>query len=106
MATQFIPALRYNWLTRWYDFIISATFPEKRIKQALIDQLNLKNRADLLDFGIGTGTLSLMLKQQFPKLHIIGIDVDKKILELAQSWQINRAKTEQWITPSIWRKFI
>lgn len=82
--TSYIPALRFNRLTRFYDFLLDITFPEKKIKQALINQCAFSGNEKLLDFGIGTATLSLMIKQQFPSVAISGIDVDKKILDIAK----------------------
>lgn len=51
---QFIPALRFKPLTGLYDFLIGITFPEKKIKQALLEQGDLKNDFEVLDFGSGT----------------------------------------------------
>ena len=79
----YIPALRYNWLTRFYDTVLTITFPEKKIKQALIEQAKFTANEKVLDFGVGTATLSLMIKKQFPFLNITGIDVDKNILAIA-----------------------
>ena len=84
-VTKFVPALRYKSLTGLYDFFLRITFPEKKIKQALIDQCSFKTDERILDFGIGTATLSLMIKQQFPSINITGIDVDSKILEIAKN---------------------
>lgn len=64
MASEFIPALRFKSLTRLYDFFLSLTFPEKKIKQALIDQLQLSGNETILDFGCGSGTLAIMIKEQ------------------------------------------
>lgn len=83
MNTKYIPALRYGFLTRLYDFVLSNTFPEKKIKQALIKQCAFKGTEEVLDLGVGTATLSIMIKQSYPYIGITGIDVDKKILELA-----------------------
>lgn len=83
-GTSYIPALRFNWLTRFYDYLLGITFPEKKIKQALINQCTLNGSEKLLDFGIGTATLSLMIKQQFQAVSITGIDVDNKILKIAK----------------------
>ena len=44
MASNFIPALRFKILTKLYDFFLSVTFPEKKIKQALIDKGVAENR--------------------------------------------------------------
>ncbi|MBE7170424.1 MAG: class I SAM-dependent methyltransferase [Williamsia sp.] len=84
MAPSYIPALRYNWLTRFYDFFLSLTFPERKIKQRLISQLKLQGNENILDFGVGTATLSLMIKTQYPTVQITGIDVDEKILSIAR----------------------
>lgn len=86
MSTRtYIPALRYNWLTKFYDFLLRVTFPEKKIKQALIDQCSFTGNERVLDFGVGTATLSQMIKQQFSSISITGIDVDSKILEIAKN---------------------
>ena len=42
-----------------------------------------------MDFGCGTGTLSLMVKKQFPLVAITGLDVDDDVLSIAE------AKAEQ-----------
>lgn len=83
--TAYIPALRYNWLTKFYDSLLSITFPEKKIKQALIYQCSFTGNERVLDFGVGTATLSIMIKQQFSSVNITGVDVDSKILEIAKN---------------------
>ena len=85
MSTEpYIPALRYNWLTKFYDFFLGITFPEKKIKQALIEQCGFTANERVLDFGVGTATLSIMIKQKFPAINMTGIDVDENILEIAK----------------------
>lgn len=82
---NYIPALRFHWLTpQFYDTILYFTFPEKKIKQGLIDQLQLKGDETILDFGSGTGSLAIMIKEQFPSANIIGVDVDEKIIAFAE----------------------
>ena len=83
-SAAFTPALAFQPLTRLYDFLLAATFPEKKIKQALIDQMNLSGEEIILDFGCGTGTLAIMIKEQFPSVTIRGLDVDPKILAIAE----------------------
>lgn len=84
MTSQtYIPALRYHWLTKFYDLLLGITFPEKKIKKALIEQAKFNAGERVLDFGTGTATLSMMIKRQFPGIKIIGADVDKSILEIA-----------------------
>lgn len=84
MASKYVPALRFKALTKIYDSLLSVTFPEKKIKQALINHLQLKGTETILDFGCGTGTLAIMIKEQFPLVNIMGIDVDADIIRIAE----------------------
>lgn len=83
-AKPFVPALRYRKLTKLFDFFLALSFPEKKVKQALINQLQLKGNETILDFGCGTGTLAIMIKEQYPSVNIIGIDVDDDIIAIAE----------------------
>lgn len=81
---EFIPALRYSWLTKIYNPVIAFTMPEAKFKSALIKQANIATNHKVLDFGVGTGTLSLLLSKQQPDCYIEGVDVDEKILRIAK----------------------
>ena len=80
----FVPALRYKRLTKFFDFFLMLTFPERRIKQALMTELNLAGNETILDFGSGTGTLAIMIKEKYPESKITGVDVDEKINSIAE----------------------
>lgn len=80
---KFIPALRFKWLTPLYDFFISITMPERKIKQALIETANIPAGIKVLDFGCGTATLTIMTKQSSPGAKVTGIDIDTEILDKA-----------------------
>ena len=80
---KFIPALRFKWLTPLYDFLINLTMPEKKIKQALIETANIPAGVKVLDFGCGTATLTMMVKEIYPEAKVTGIDVDRKIVDRA-----------------------
>ena len=82
-TVNYIPALRYKWLTPMYDFFINLTMPEKKIKQALIEAANISAKMKVLDFGCGTATLTIMVKESYPEAKVTGIDVDRKILDKA-----------------------
>ena len=84
MNSKHIPALRYNFLTRWYDAVVGSTMPEQKFKQALIEQANVLSNMNVLDFGCGTLTLSLLLRAQNSNVGIFAIDVDDKVLEIAK----------------------
>ena len=81
---RYIPALRYEWLTGLYDLLIGLTMPERRFKRALIAQAGIRAGHRVLDFGIGTATLSLMAKKHAPQAHIAGIDIDPRVLAIAR----------------------
>lgn len=80
---SFIPALKYDWLTEIYDPLVQATMPEDKFKNALIVQAAIKDNANVLDFGCGSLTLSLMAKKIHPSAIIHAVDVDEKILKIA-----------------------
>ena len=82
---KFVPALRFQWLTPIYDKVLNCTFPEKRIKKALLQQANLQPNDSVLDFGCGTGTFLIMGKQQYHEINFSGLDVDDKILQIANA---------------------
>lgn len=83
-SSKYIPALGFNWLTKYYDWLISNFFPEKKTKTALIDQANILQGETVMDFGSGTGTLCMMLKQRQASADIIGLDIDEKIINIAR----------------------
>jgi ubiquinone/menaquinone biosynthesis C-methylase UbiE len=92
---DYIPALRYPWLTQWYDVVLGYLFPEKEVKQRLIDQTEVVDGMKILDFGVGTGTLSLLLKRQKQQVEITGLDVDPKALKIAgKKFQAARASID------------
>ena len=82
---EFIPALRFSWLTKIYNPLIAFTMPELKFKSALIKQANILPDHKVLDFGVGTATLSLLLSKKQPDCYIDGVDVDEKILGIAKT---------------------
>lgn len=83
-STSYIPALRYGWLTKVYNPLLAFTMPELKFKSELIRQANIGTNHKVLDFGVGTATLSLLLSKQRPDCYIEGVDVDEKILGIAK----------------------
>lgn len=80
---KYIPALRFKWLTPLYDFFLGITMPETKIKRKLIEYAFIHRNSKVLDFGCGTGTLTIMTKEYQPMANVSGIDVDIQILNKA-----------------------
>ncbi len=81
---NYIPALRYPWMTRWYDAVMTRVFPETRVRLALIDSANIQKGQRILEFGVGTASLSILLKQIHRLPEVIGVDVDPDVLRIAR----------------------
>lgn len=82
--TEYVPALRFNWLTPYYDVVVGVTTREHTFKHALISQANIKPGNQVLDLASGTGTLALWIKKHQSQAMITGIDGDENILSLAK----------------------
>lgn len=80
----YVPALRYRWLTRFYDPVVALTTREKVFKRKLLDQITSTNAEHVLDLACGTGTLARMIKLENPATTVHGLDGDPEILELAR----------------------
>lgn len=86
---NFIPALRFKAITRFYDPVVRFTTRERRVKQVLIEHARVPEGATVIDLGCGTGTLTIALKRRYPGARVIGLDADPDILEYAK----NKART-------------
>jgi ubiquinone/menaquinone biosynthesis C-methylase UbiE len=82
-APDYVPALRFDWLTPYYDAIVGVTTRERKFKQALIRQANIQAGQHVLDLASGTGTLAIWAKQSQPLATVTGIDGDATILSIA-----------------------
>lgn len=82
--SKYIPALKYNWLTQFYDRLLTTFLREKTFKMKLIESIRQPNPKHILDIGCGTATLSLMLESTFPEACVTGLDGDEKILAIAK----------------------
>ena len=85
----YLPALRFQSLTRVYDPVVRLTSREGRFKELLVDQAAPTPGQRILDLGCGTGTLALQVKQRVPQADVVGLDADPEMLAQA------RRKAEQ-----------
>lgn len=83
--TKFIPALRYHFLTPFYDKFIKVVVPEQQVKLKVLELADLGIHDKLLDFGCGTGTLLKLLAEQNTKVNAYGIDIDERMLRVART---------------------
>lgn len=83
MPSDYIPALKYHFLTPLYDRFIRLTMPEQKVKKRLIQQADIQQGETLLDFGCGTATLTLLAEDLHPDCVLVGVDVDPQILAIA-----------------------
>jgi len=82
---NYIPALRYEWLTGFYDTVMDKMMRETTFKQALVRQAWVVKGHRVLDLGCGTATLTLLIKQAHPEAEVTGLDGDPKALEIARN---------------------
>lgn len=81
--TNYIPALRYRFLTRFYDTIVRLTTRESDVKAELVRRANLHNGEHALDLGCATGMLSIALALTYRDALVTGLDADLEALALA-----------------------
>src|SRR3954466_15086442 len=82
---RFVPALRFDALTRVYDPVVAVTSRETAFKRRLLAHARIKNGESVLDLACGTGTLAIEIKKDNPKARVSGIDGDGGILQSAKS---------------------
>ena len=90
--SSYVPALRFKWLTKYYDLVVGLTTRERTFKKALLEQTNIQPRDRVLDLACGTGTLAIRCKEMYPTAQVVGVDGDKEILEIAAE-KAGRANT-------------
>lgn len=67
--------------------------PELEFRNALVRQANVLAGHRVLDFGCGTGTLTLMVEASEPRADVVGVDVDRMVLAIARDKsEINYSK--------------
>lgn len=91
--SNYIPALRFAWLTSLYDPLIRWTMREAVFKPRLIDQAHIQPGHHVLDLGCGTATLTILIKERHPDAYVIGLDGDPRVLALAKTKLVDAGVT-------------
>lgn len=84
MEGKYIPAFSFDFLTPAYDFILDILGFGTAQREKIVKLLNLHANEKLLDIGCGTGSLLLVAKKKYPNVEMIGLDIDKKVLQIAR----------------------
>jgi ubiquinone/menaquinone biosynthesis C-methylase UbiE len=82
---NFVPALRFDALTRLYDPVVAITSREGAFKRRLLEHARVKDGEAVLDVACGTGTLAIDIKKNNPKARVAALDGDRAILAKARA---------------------
>lgn len=83
-SAKYIPALRFHWLTPFYDGVLRLLARENRLRRDIVETISLAPGDRVLDFGCGTATLSIRLKKACPRGDVVGLDIDPGALNIAR----------------------
>jgi ubiquinone/menaquinone biosynthesis C-methylase UbiE len=81
---EYVPALRYRWLTRFYDTVVALTTRESVFRRELLEQAEVGENDRVLDLACGTGTMAAMISSRYPGTSVAGLDGDPEILAVAR----------------------
>jgi len=81
---HYVPALKFSWLTRFYDPVVALATREKVFRENLLERAEIRAGDRILDLGCGTGTFTVMVKSRYPTARVTGLDGDPNILDLAR----------------------
>ena len=83
-GTDYIPAMHYEELNPLFDPGMRYLMREHIFKEDIVRNLDLREEQLVLDVGCGSGTLALMIKTSAASTNVVGVDIDKSIIEIAQ----------------------
>ena len=82
---DFIPALRFRNLTRFYDPVVALTSREGAFKRRLLEHARINDGEAVLDVACGTGTLAIAIKKANPQAKVVAIDADDEVIARAMA---------------------
>ncbi len=99
----YIPALKYRALTPLYDPVLRWIMGEGRFKPEWVRRMRIESGMRVLDFGCGTGTLTLLVWQMHPDARIVGFDGDRQVLTRARAKALRRQAPIGWVQALAWQ---
>jgi len=93
---DYVPALRFRLLTPLYDRVTGVGLLGRPVREALVEGAGIRPGHRVLDFGCGTGTLTLMAKARHPGATVVGVDVDRDVLALARDKSARAGLDVRW----------
>lgn len=78
-------ALRFRFLTPWYDRLVAWTVRDAEMKASLLMHAKVAPGERVLDVGCGTGTLLLQLASHVREARLAGVDADPEMLRQAEA---------------------
>jgi len=82
--TRYVPAAGIDALTGVYDVGVRLTMREGRWRRLIVDEIAAVQPRVVLDVGCGTGTLTIAAADELPEARVVGLDGDRKVLDLAR----------------------
>lgn len=82
--TDFTPALGSRNQTKNYDNVIAVMTREGLWRGRMLSELSPKSGQKILDIGSGTGSWSILVKQEFPDTKVIALDPDPDVRRIAE----------------------
>lgn len=76
MPDDYLPPLRFHWLTRFYDPLMERFFADRRRKTRFLSALAPLPGERILDLGCGTARLAAAMEADAVRRRLVGIDRD------------------------------
>lgn len=84
MKYRLAPAMINSRLSKHYDLFVDAVFVGKLLQKRTLKHIHLNDDHSYLDVGCGTGTLAVLVKSNYPKARVVGIDPESNVITVAK----------------------
>lgn len=81
--SEYIPALRFHWLTRIYDPLIERWLATAPMRAAVVEALDLRPGMRVMELGCGPGRLAVEIKRRHPGVILEAVDADPEMIAMA-----------------------